>query len=173
MDLSELRNRVSMILQDNSIFTGTVLQNIALGDEFPDFDRAVRAAKVAEAHEFISQLSSGYATILGDGSKDLSGGQKQRISIARAIYRTPEVLVLDEATSALDSITEKKVLRNLREELKDTTCFTIAHRLNTIIDSDRILVVKNGKIVEQGKHEDLLKMQGAYFDLFKKQMNLA
>ncbi len=171
IDLSLLRSRVSMILQEDAIFSGSVLQNIALGDESPNLDSVIRAAKIAEAHEFIAQLPNGYSTVLGDGTKDLSGGQKQRISIARAIYRSPEILILDEATSSLDAVTEKKVVQNLRSELKDTTCFTIAHRLNTIIDSDRIVVVNHGKIVEQGKHEDLLKNQGIYFDLFRKQVN--
>jgi ATP-binding cassette subfamily B protein len=169
--LTELRSRVSMILQDNAIFPGTVVSNIAFGDEFPNLDRVVRAAKIAEAHDFVTQLPLGYSTVLGEGDKDLSGGQKQRISIARAIYKAPEILVLDEATSALDSVTERKVIQNLKMELKNTTCFTIAHRLNTIIDSDRILVISKGKLVEEGRHEELLKRQGVYFNLFRKQIS--
>ena len=172
IDLGGLRKNVAMVLQDHTLFPGSVINNIAFGDEFPDLSRVVKAAKVAEAHDFIAALPAGYSTELGDGKLDLSGGQKQRINIARAVYRNPTMMVLDEATSALDTLTEKKVLRNLKNELKNTTCFTIAHRLNTIIDSDRIVVVNQGKVAEQGRHEDLMKLQGVYFDLFRKQLNV-
>jgi ATP-binding cassette, subfamily B, bacterial HlyB/CyaB len=172
LNLSELRQHVSMILQDNTVFNGSILNNIAFGEANPDLQRAIEAAQLAEAHTFISDLPMGYSTLIGEGQMNLSGGQKQRLSIARAIYKRPQILIMDEATSALDSITEKRVIQNLNNHLKETTCFIIAHRLNTIIDADRIVVVKNGKLVEQGKHAELMKAQNTYYSLFKKQINL-
>jgi subfamily B ATP-binding cassette protein HlyB/CyaB len=169
--LQELRSNISMIVQDNSILIGTVLSNIALGDTSPNLTRATQAAKLAEAHDFIMGLPEGYQTnVGGEHGVSMSGGQRQRISIARAIYRSPSVLILDEATSALDTITEKKVMNNLYTSLKNVTCFIIAHRLNTIVDADRIVVIKDGKIKEVGSHEELMKKQGVYYNMFRKQI---
>jgi len=169
--LQELRSNISMIVQDNSVLMGTVLSNICLGDQSPNFAKATNAAKLAEAHDFIMGLPEGYQTVIGgEHGVSMSGGQRQRISIARAIYRSPSILILDEATSALDTITEKKVMQNLYSSLKNITCFIIAHRLNTIVEADRIVVIKDGKIKEVGNHNELMKKQGIYYNMFRKQI---
>ena len=138
-----------MVIQGSDIFSTTIIENIAFGEENPDPKRATTVAKIVEMHDFISSLPYGYATALGEGGINLSGGQKQRLAIARAIYRIPEVLILDEATSEIDSITEKKLLSNLKQELEHTTCITITHRMKNISQYDRIWKIEEGRIVEQ------------------------
>jgi ATP-binding cassette subfamily B protein len=170
--LQDLRSNISMIVQDNSILMGTILSNICLGDSSPDLAKATEAARLAEAHDFIMGLPKGYQTVIGgEYGVSMSGGQRQRISIARAIYKAPSVLILDEATSALDTITEKKVMQNLYSSLKNVTCFIIAHRLNTIVDADRIVFIKDGKIQEIGNHNELMKKQGLYYNMLRKQIS--
>jgi subfamily B ATP-binding cassette protein HlyB/CyaB len=173
INLDDLRANISMIVQDNSVLMGTVLSNIALGDPSPDLAKANNAARLAEAHDFIMSLPEGYQTMIGgEHGTSMSGGQKQRISIARAIYKNPSIIIMDEATSALDTITEKKVMSNLYQNLRGTTCFIIAHRFNTIMSADVIVVVKEGKIKELGSHDDLMKKQSIYYNMFRKQINL-
>ena len=127
------------------------------------------AAKAANAHEFIEQMEQGYNTPIGEGGNKLSGGQKQRLSIARAILKNPDILILDEATSALDTESEKLVQKALEKLMLNRTSLVIAHRLSTIQKADKIVVLKEGKIVEMGTHQSLLKQKGAYYNLVKLQ----
>jgi ABC-type bacteriocin/lantibiotic exporter with double-glycine peptidase domain len=173
LGLSSLRANVSMIVQENSVLAGTILSNITLGDTNPDLARAMNAATLAEAHEFIMAMPKGYQTAIGgEHGVNMSGGQRQRIGIARAIYKSPAIIIMDEATSALDTLTEKRVMNNLYQHLKDTTCFIIAHRFNTIMSADVIVVIQDGKIKELGSHDELMKKQNIYFKMFKKQVSL-
>jgi len=170
--LSVLRTNISIVLQDQASFSGSILENIAIGDTSPNLKRAIESATIANAHEFISSLPKAYMTELGDAKQGLSGGQHQRLNIARAIYKDPKILILDEATSALDTITEKSVVKNLKAVSSNKTTFIIAHRLNTIVHADKIVVIKNGSIVEIGTHGQLLSNhQGVYYNLFKKQIS--
>ena len=168
--LTQIRRRAAMIVQDNSIFSGTILENISLGDPHPSFERVVEAAQAADAHEFISGFPKGYSTQLGESGEGLSGGQKQRINIARALYRDPQILIMDEATSSLDAISEAKIVKNLKS--RSGTTIVIAHRLNTVMHADRIVVLDSGRIVEQGSHSELLAKRGHYSRLFAKQLAL-
>lgn len=168
LSLEAVRSQVSMIVQDNSIFSGTILENIALGDPEPSFEAAVRAAKLADAHEFISGMPDGYSTRLGESGEGLSGGQRQRINIARALYRDPAILVMDEATSSLDAVSEARIVRNLKA--RRGTTIVIAHRLNTIMHADRIVVLEQGQVAEVGTHHELLTRGGAYSRLFARQL---
>jgi subfamily B ATP-binding cassette protein MsbA len=153
------------------LFNSSVIENIAFGDEQPDLNRVIEAAKIANAHTFITQMQEGYESIIGERGSLLSGGQKQRLSIARAMYKNPEILILDEATSALDLESEKLVQEALDRVMNDRTCIVIAHRLSTIRKSDLILVMDQGKVVERGSHEALLKENGFYKKLFDLQIN--
>ncbi len=168
LSLSESRKQIGMILQENSFFPGTVLENIALGDERPSLERAIQAARLADAHDFISQLEKGYFQILSSES-ELSGGERQRLAIARAFYMQPKILIMDEATSALDSISERKIMRSLNKNPNLMTVIMIAHRLNSIVDVDRIVVFSQGRIVEQGDHTSLMKRRGHYYQLVRRQ----
>lgn len=170
LPLEHVRSQVAMIVQDNSIFSGSIIENIALGDPHPSFKRVMEAAVGADAHEFIVRMPKGYSTELGESGEGVSGGQRQRINIARALYKNPSVLIMDEATSALDAISEAKVVKNLKAR-KGTT-IVIAHRLNTVRHADRIVVLDRGHIVEQGSHAELLTKRGHYHRLFAKQLAL-
>ncbi len=168
----DLRRHVGIVLQENHIFDDTIRGNIAFGDRDPDFDRVLRAAQLANAHEFIARLPLGYETRIGETGLALSGGQRQRIAIARALYHDPPVLIFDEATSALDTESERAIQQNLRQLLKGRTCFVIAHRLSTVRDADLIVVLERGQIVENGTHEQLIQAQGLYFHLCSQQLAL-
>ena len=148
--------------QESLLFNDTVFNNIAFGIQNPDKEKVIEAAKLANAHEFIMQMENGYDTNIGDQGGKLSGGQRQRLCIARAIMKNPEILILDEATSALDTESERLVQDALANLMKDRTSLVIAHRLSTIKNSDKILVMNEGRIVESGKHEELIEMNGAY-----------
>ncbi len=172
IDILNLRENISMILQESSIFSGTVLENIAMEKEF-SFEKVKNATEMSLANEFILKMKNGYSTILGeDGETGMSGGQKQRLNIARTIYKNPSLIIMDEATSALDSITEKTVVNNIKATCTKSTTIIIAHRLNTVLHADKIYVMAKGKIVEEGNHDSLLKQQGLYYKMFKKQVNL-
>ena len=162
---------MALVSQDPILFNSSVIENIAFGDEQPDLNRVTEAAKIANAHTFITQMQEGYESIIGERGSLLSGGQKQRLSIARAMYKNPEILILDEATSALDLESEKLVQEALDRVMNDRTCIVIAHRLSTIRKSDLILVMDQGKVVERGSHEALLKENGFYKKLFDLQIN--
>ena len=166
----DLRRQIGFVLQENHLFDGSVLSNIAFGDSEPDVERALRAAQLAHAHEFIARLPQGYETRVGDGGLMLSGGQRQRIAIARALYRDPPVLIFDEATSALDSESERAIQASLGEIARGRTCIVIAHRLSTIREADEIVVLEQGRIVERGNHDALLARRGLYFHLHSQQL---
>jgi subfamily B ATP-binding cassette protein MsbA len=169
--IKDLRAKMALVSQDPILFNSSVIENIAFGDEQPDLNRVTEAAKIANAHTFITQMQEGYKSIIGERGSLLSGGQKQRLSIARAMYKNPEILILDEATSALDLESEKLVQEALDRVMNNRTCIVIAHRLSTIRKSDLILVMDQGKVVERGTHEALLKENGFYKKLFDLQIN--
>jgi ATP-binding cassette subfamily B protein len=159
----------AMVLQDVYLFDGTVLENIAYGRRHATRDEIIAAAQQANAHEFISAMEKGYDTHIGERGGKLSGGQKQRISIARAILADPTILILDEATSALDTRSEKMIQGSLNALMSDRTTLVIAHRLSTIVHADCIVVLDDGKVIEQGTHEELLEKRGFYYNMFTQQ----
>ena len=169
LNYRDLRRRIGFVLQENHIFSSTILDNIAFGEE-PDLERAVAAARAADAHGFISNLPLGYSTRIGETGIRLSGGQAQRVAIARALYKQPSLFIFDEATSALDTESERVIQNNLSNYFAGRTAFVIAHRLSTIRDADRIMVLDQGEIVELGSHEELMKKRGLYFELANKQV---
>jgi ABC-type multidrug transport system fused ATPase/permease subunit len=170
MDVKHLRKHIALVLQDNILFSGTVYDNIMYGNPDATKDQVFKAAKAANAHEFILEWEMGYETVLGERGMRLSGGQKQRIAIARALLKNPRILILDEATSALDAESEALVTEALEKLMKGRTTFIIAHRLATITRADQILVMDKGTIAEHGTHEQLLKRGGLYRDLYEKQL---
>jgi ATP-binding cassette subfamily B protein len=171
LDHRELRRRIGFVLQDDHLFDGTLAGNIALGDEEVDMERVRWAAQVADATDFIERLPLAYATRIGESGIRLSGGQAQRVAIARAVYRRPSVLILDEATSSLDSESERAVRRGIDELLHGRTAFVIAHRLSTVREADRIVVLDRGRVVEQGVHEELLARRSLYWYLAGQQLD--
>jgi ATP-binding cassette subfamily B protein len=164
--LPSLRQHIGYVSQDTFLFYGTVVENIKYGTFDADEEDVVEAAKAAEAHEFIQNLPDGYDTKVGERGVKLSGGQRQRIDIARAILKDPEILVLDEATSDVDTETEMLIQRSLDRLTEDRTTFAIAHRLSTIKDADKIVVLEDGQVVERGNHEELLRAEGLYANLW-------
>lgn len=169
MEPAWLRRQVGVVLQENRLFNASIRDNIALADPGLPMDSVIRAAKLAGAHEFIVQLSEGYDTTVGEQGASLSGGQRQRIAIARALISNPRILILDEATSALDYESERIIQDNMRSICHNRTVFIIAHRLSTVRGADRILVMEQGQVVEQGDHHDLLSQNGYYAKLHKYQ----
>lgn len=169
MNPNELRKQIGVVLQENFMFNGTVRENIAIHYPTASDEEIFRVAKIAGAHDFIMELQNGYDTIIGEKGVALSGGQKQRIAIARAIICNPKILIFDEATSALDYESESIIKRNLKEICKDRTVIMIAHRLSTLSDADRILVIDKGKLVEYAPQEILLKSGGLYASLYNQQ----
>lgn len=170
VDYKSLRHLVGVIPQQLNLFSGTIIENIALGEDYPDIQRIVELSNKLGIAEFVEKLPNGFETQVGENGAMLSGGQKQRIAIARALYKNPEILLMDEATSALDSKSEllvKEVIEEFKTQGK--LVIVIAHRLSTIANADTILVMKNGKIVEQGKHNELLNNKGHYYELWEKQ----
>jgi ATP-binding cassette subfamily B protein len=164
--IPSLRRHIGYVSQDTFLFYGTVEENITYGTFEADRETVVEAAKMAEAHDFITNLPDGYDTEVGERGVKLSGGQRQRISIARAILKDPDILVLDEATSDVDTETEMLIQRSIDELAEDRTTFAIAHRLSTIKDADQILVLEDGRVVERGTHGDLLGEDGLYAHLW-------
>jgi HlyB family type I secretion system ABC transporter len=172
LNYRDLRRQIGFVLQENYLFDDSIARNIAFGEEEPDMDRVLWAARAANAHEFIERLPLGYETRVGESGIAISGGQRQRIAIARALYLQPPVLVFDEATSSLDTESERVVKENLARLLEGRTSFIIAHRLSTIREADMIMVVEKGKIVEQGNHDQLMARQGLYYYLCSQQLGL-
>ncbi|HEY9487705.1 MAG TPA: ATP-binding cassette domain-containing protein, partial [Chryseosolibacter sp.] len=161
-ELESLRGVLGVVTQESILFNDTIFNNIAFGMENVQEEDVIRAAKVANAHDFIMQTEEGYHTTIGERGSKLSGGQRQRISIARAVLKNPPILILDEATSALDSESEKLVQDALNNLMQNRTSIVIAHRLSTIQHADEILVIHDGRIVERGRHEDLIHRSGLY-----------
>jgi ATP-binding cassette subfamily B protein len=172
LSLSSIRKQTGFIMQAAELFSGSILENIAYADSSPGDDAVDHAAIEGNAAEYISKFPSGYKHFLGEGGLGLSGGQKQRLSIARTLYRKPKILIMDEAMSALDAESEKRILENMKEILKGKTAIVIAHRLSTIRGADRIFVMKDGRVVEDGNHSELLKRGGHYSELFESQMSV-
>ncbi|MGD1919280.1 MAG: ABC transporter ATP-binding protein [Pleurocapsa sp.] len=167
--LKSLRQQIGIVPQETNLFSGTIAQNIAFGKTNFEFKDIESAAKIANAHQFISELSQGYFTYVGERGVNLSGGQRQRIAIARAILLDPRILILDEATSALDSESEALVQEALDRIMQERTVFIIAHRLATVRRADRILVLEKGEIVESGNHQELIKKNGVYASFYARQ----
>jgi ATP-binding cassette subfamily B protein len=161
-----LRSAIGVVQQDVYLFSGSVYENIAYGKVGATREEVIAAAKLAGAHEFIEKLKDGYDTYVGERGVKLSGGQKQRISIARVFLKNPPILILDEATSALDNESEVLVGKSLEQLAKGRTTLTIAHRLTTIQNADRILVLGKDGIEEEGNHEELLAKKGTYYRLW-------
>ncbi len=172
LNLRDLRRCIGLVSQDVFLFHGTVGENVAYGSFDATEQEIIRAAKIAEAHEFIMRLPQGYETIVGERGQKLSGGQRQRIAIARAVLKNPPILILDEATSAVDNETEAAIQRSLERITIDRTTIAIAHRLSTIRNADSIYVMEHGKLVESGKHEKLLEENGIYASLWRVQSGL-
>jgi len=173
IDKDYYRAQVGYVMQSNLLFSGTIADNIASGDDSPDRRRIEEVAKMADAHGFISKMPLGYEQVVGERGVGLSGGQVQRLCIARAIYHDPRLLVFDEATSALDTQSESNIMANMEAILAGRTAVIIAHRLSTIMRADKIVVLYEGKIVEQGRHDDLLARRGMYYELVQKQLGAA
>ena len=167
--LASLREKIGIVPQETVLFNGSIYDNILYGDLTATTEEVMAAAKAANAHDFIMQMADQYQTQIGERGSKLSGGQRQRIAIARAILKNPRILILDEATSALDTESEKLVQDALDKLMVGRTSFVIAHRLSTILQADMIIVMEKGQIVEQGSHEELLKLDGLYSGLYKLQ----
>jgi len=161
-DVGSWRQKFGVVSQESFIFNETIEENIRFGMPNADIEMIINIAKMIGAHQFISNLPDGYQTILGERGHRLSGGERQKIALARALIRDPEVLVLDEATSNLDSHSEKFVLDVLTEFRGKKTIVVVAHRLSTIFDADKIIVLEKGRVIEEGTHDGLIEMNGRY-----------
>ena len=167
----ELRKQFGMVLQDSWLFKGTIMDNLRYGNENATDEEVIAAAKAAYAHSFIRRMPKGYHTVISEGGGNLSQGQKQLLCIARAMLTNPSVLILDEATSSIDTLTEIRVQKAFAKMMQGRTSFVVAHRLSTIKESDTILVMRDGNVVEQGTHEALLKQKGFYYKLYNSQFS--
>lgn len=172
VSMESLRNQIAVVLQDTFLFNTTVRDNLAYGNPQAGNEEIFQAAKAAYAHEFIQELPEGYDTEIGERGVRLSGGQKQRLALARAILINPAILILDEATSSVDAEAEYLIQQALEFVLKGRTALVIAHRLSTIRNANKIIALENGRIVEVGKHQDLLGREGLYWQLYQRQMQL-
>lgn len=166
------RKYCGAVLQDGYIFSDTISNNIALGENLIDVDKMHKASKIANIHEIIERLPLGYNTKIGQEGQGISHGQRQRILIARAAYKNPTFLFFDEATNSLDANNENSIMKNLRSFFEGKTVVVVAHRLSTVINADKIVVMEKGKIIEQGSHKELLNQKGIYYDLVKSQLDL-
>ncbi len=171
-DLENLRNGVGMVLQKNVLFSGTIKDNLKWGDENASEDEIVSAAKSAQADDFIKSFTDGYDAELGQGGVNVSGGQKQRICIARALLKKPKILILDDSTSAVDTATEARIREEFKTDLKDSTKIIISQRINSVMDADKIIVLEDGKISGMGTHEELLKSNAEYREIYSSQTDM-
>ena len=170
LTLTSLRQNVGIVLQDSVLFTGTIAENIKYGKPNATDEEMIDAAKQAQIHDFIMTLPDQYETLIGADNEIFSTGQKQLLSIARTILTNPAFLILDEATSNVDTVTEEKIQKAMDNVIMGRTSFVIAHRLKTILNADRIVVLKNGQVLEEGSHQALLAQKGFYYDLYTSQM---
>ena len=166
MKKADLRGTLGMVLQDTHLFTGTVMENIRYGRLDATDEECIEAAKIANAHYFVSHLPEGYNTMLVSDGANLSQGQRQLIAIARAAVSDPTVLILDEATSSIDTRTELLIERGMDGLMQGRTVFVIAHRLSTVRNSNAIMVLEQGRIIERGDHDSLIAEKGRYYDLY-------
>jgi ATP-binding cassette subfamily B protein len=167
--LSDFRSHIGMVLQEPFLFFGTIADNIAYGKPDASREEIVAAARAAHAHEFILRLPQGYDSLVGERGQGLSGGERQRISIARALLINPRILILDEATASVDTETEQEIQKALDNLVKGRTTIAIAHRLSTLNQADRLVVMEQGVVVEEGDHDTLMARQGAYNRLYEAQ----
>lgn len=165
-------NTFGVVMQNGYIFSNTIAQNIAIGDENPDTERLTYAVKMACLEDFIKTLPMGFNTMVGASGIELSGGQKQRLLIARVIYKNPQIIILDEATSSLDAVNERKIVQNIRQFSNNKTTIIVAHRLSTVKNADLILYMENGQINEHGTHRELVARRGGYYNLVKNQLEI-
>ncbi len=170
VDLRTLRRQIGVVTQETILFSGTILENIRYGCPEATDEQIVEAARVANAYDFIMALPHGFQTDVGERGQRLSGGQLQRIALARAILNNPPILILDEATSAVDAESEALIQEALARLTQGRTVFSIAHRMSTVRRSDRIIVMEHGRIVEEGRHDELLARDGSYRKLFAEQL---
>ena len=173
IQLKSLRDNVGIVLQDSVLFSGTIADNICYGKPDASMDEVISAAKQANIHDFIESLPDGYNTEVNDSSSVFSTGQKQLVSIARTILTDPDFLILDEATSNVDTVTEEKIQKAMDAVIAGKTSFVIAHRLKTILNSNKIVVLKDGNVIEEGSHEQLLKEKGFYYKLYTDQTSFS
>jgi ATP-binding cassette subfamily B protein len=166
LDVESLRRQIAVVFQETFLFSASIRNNIAYSNRDATMDEIVRAAKLAQAHDFIMELPLGYDTIVGERGMGLSGGQKQRIAIARALLKDPKILVLDDATSAVDMETEQAIQAGFGELMKGRTTFIIAHRISSLKHADEIIVLDKGRIVQRGTHEQLLRQPGPYLETY-------
>jgi subfamily B ATP-binding cassette protein HlyB/CyaB len=174
IDAAQLRRQIGVVLQENLLFNRSVRENIAIADPAAPIEAVMHAAQLSGAHDFISELPQGYDTIVGEQGGGLSGGQRQRIAIARALFTNPRILILDEATSALDYESEAILQRNMAAICRGRTVLIIAHRLSSVRSAHRIIAMNQGRIVEEGSHEQLLAAPGGvYATLWKAQSSVS
>ena len=173
IDHSDWLAHCGVVMQEAKIFTGSILDNIALSDFKPDREKCLRLLEVVDLSDFVRRLPMGIDTRIGTTGVELSGGQKQRLMIARALYKEPRLLFLDEATSSLDANNERSIVERIQSMTGDTTIIIAAHRLSTVQNADRIIYIKDGRIVEAGTHEELTDRKGYYWQLVKNQLQLS
>jgi len=172
VDPAWLRRQVGVVLQDNVLFNRSVRDNIALADPAMSIEQVIAAAQLAGAHDFILEMPEAYDTIVGERGTSLSGGQRQRIAIARALITNPRILIFDEATSALDYVSERVIQTNMKQIAQGRTVFIIAHRLSSVRQTNRIITIDRGRIVEDGTHDELVRTGGRYATLHRLQAGI-
>ena len=165
-DLDTLRNNVAVVLQKNVLFSGSIIENLRWGDINASEDEVINACKIAQAHDFVTSFPDGYNTHIEQGGSNVSGGQKQRLCIARALLKKPKILILDDSTSAVDTKTDKLIRMSLKKDIPNTTKIVIAQRISSIEDADQIIVLDNGHIDQIGTHEELLKTNKIYQEVY-------
>jgi ATP-binding cassette subfamily B protein len=168
--LESLRAQIGIVLQETTLFSGTIRDNIAFGKPDASMEEVIEAAKAAAAHDFISEFPQGYDTPVGERGSTLSGGQKQRVAIARALLLNPHILILDDSTSSVDLATEAKIQKALDKLMRGRTSFVIAQRISTVMNADQILVLEKGAVVAQGQHADLMEDSPIYAEIYRSQL---